>query len=246
VSPQGPKKDLYLKLGELVLEQVPTYRYLGVEMDEKLKFSEQVSKATLKTKRGIGMLNRTIRKWATSDVLKTAISSIALPIMLYGIETWFPPDLGKQKQVAKVQKYAARLVTNNFLHSTSYEDLLQQVGWQKIHYLVATRRLLTVKKYISGERHISKEVFKLKCPSTDRTSARIREATASHDIQLEIRKVKNVKEGKMAAAQTRKLWNALDKEAVTCSARKLEELLQQTNLLEKLTEKGALDNLTGV
>jgi hypothetical protein len=215
-------------------------------MDEKLSFAEQTSIAALKAKRGIGALNQALRKWASTAVLKTAHTNIALPSLLYGIESWFPPDVGKQKQVAKVQKYAARLVTNSFLHSTTYDDLIQCTGWQPIHHLVAARRLLSAKKYLTGERHISAEVFELKAPNSTRCSGRLKHSTAPHDLQLVTRTVKNAKEGKLAAAQARMLWNALDEDAATCTVKDLKELLKDGNVLKLLSQKGVLVELVDV
>ena len=100
--------------GEEII-QVQAYRYLGVEIDENFNFGAQAYKAALKTKQGIGAISRQIRKWATSEVLSKAITIIAIPALLYGIEIWFPPGDKHQRIVERVNKYAAidRLATRS-------------------------------------------------------------------------------------------------------------------------------------
>jgi hypothetical protein len=81
------------------LEQVTSYKYLGVEVDENFTFGKHTSKAVLKAKKCIGTLNRMLRKWASTKILSQAISTIALPAMFYAIEAWYPPHKKHQQQI---------------------------------------------------------------------------------------------------------------------------------------------------
>jgi hypothetical protein len=93
----GQSCDITLILNGVKLPQVKYCRYLGVEMDSNLSFSKQCSAVALKTKKAIGALIRLIRKWASSKVMKAAITSYIFPILLYAIEVWYPP-LDKDKK----------------------------------------------------------------------------------------------------------------------------------------------------
>jgi hypothetical protein len=66
------------------LRQVISYKYLGIDMDERLTFDQHSSRVVAKAKQGIGALCRLLRKWALQDVLNTTISSIAMQALLYG------------------------------------------------------------------------------------------------------------------------------------------------------------------
>jgi hypothetical protein len=112
------------------LEQVKSYKNLGVEVDENFTFGKHTSKAVAKAKQWIGTLNRMLRKWASSTILSQAISTIALPAMFYAIEAWYPPHKKHQQQIERVIKFAARLLTNNYDHSIQYEDLLSKLNWK--------------------------------------------------------------------------------------------------------------------
>jgi hypothetical protein len=74
----------------------------------------QVKKSISKARQGIGVMNRMLRKWASVHILKQAISSIVFPSLFYGIEVWFPHTCHLQNQLEKVNKFAARLILNDF------------------------------------------------------------------------------------------------------------------------------------
>jgi len=184
LASQSSQPSIKVHLGDTILEQVISYKYLGIDFDHKLSFASQTTRAVTKAKQGIGALCRTLRKWSSSKILNTAISSIAMPALLYGIETWFPPDVTKQIQVLKLQKYAARLLLNNFKEEISLVDLVNQVKWQPIHHIVATRRLLALRKYLEGTRYIDSEVFPLQIPESGiRKSSRLLERKYTNSIQ---------------------------------------------------------------
>jgi hypothetical protein len=109
---------------------------------------------------------------------------------------------------------------------------------------VAARRLLTLRKYLDGTRHISPDVFALEKDKETRMSARL--SKRSHDLQLTVPSAKNAKEGKLAAAQMRAMWNALDQATVNCTAKEFAERLRKGELLNQLLDKGLLRDAVGL
>jgi hypothetical protein len=194
---------------------VPTYRYLGVELDEQFNFSKQTASAVLKAKKGIGMLSQQLRKWAPMEVLSEAISKIALPALFYAIEVWYPPGEVHQKLIEKVNKFALRLLTNNFDSNTTYKYLLDKLKWKPLYRLVYERRLLCIKKYMDGSRFMFEEVFSPAPVKTSRSSTRLLLKINSHSLMLKTEEgQKNSREAKLSAAIMRKLWNLLDDKTV--------------------------------
>jgi hypothetical protein len=65
-----------------------------------------------------------------------------------------------------VQKFAARLICNNFSHETCYEDLLVAGNLRPIYRQVAERRLIALRNYMGGQRFMPDCVFPLApdCP----------------------------------------------------------------------------------
>jgi exonuclease III len=205
-----------LLLSGNTMEQVNSYRYLGVELDERLSFSTHTSKSVLKAKQGIGLVCRSLRKWAPKNILKTAITSIILPALLYAIEVWYPGGDCQQKQIEKLIKYAARLVLNNFRTDISYEALLDDLKWKSLSRVVMERRLLCVKKYLDGTRFTVDGVFSLQPPPTSRFSQRILSQKQRHQYQLALsNSQRNTLERRLAIEKMKELWNALP-ERVAC------------------------------
>ena len=245
----NPKKkpQISISVDENNLQQVSIYKYLGVEIDDRLNFAQHVSKTTLKTKKCVGALCSTLRKWASKKVFETAITSIAFPLMTYAIEVWYPPDSGQQRKLCRVQKYAARLLTNNFNRQTTYEDLLSSLNWKSFHRLVIERRLLSVYKYVHGTRYIDPHVFPLETANeTTRQSQRIRSSSRKHSLSLSTLSQKNQKESKLAAACMRSLWNALPPNVVTAPVKKFVEMTKSEEIFAMLVDRGVVIILDGV
>ena len=124
------------------LEKVEEYKYLGISIDDKLNFAKHTTTVVIRAKQIIGALSRALRKWSTAKVLKSAFTSIALPVLFYAIESWYPPNITQQYQIERVQKFAARLISNNFSQASSYEQLLDAANLRPIYRQVAERRRL--------------------------------------------------------------------------------------------------------
>jgi hypothetical protein len=210
-------------------------------MDQKLTFSDHTKQTVIKTKRSIGALCKWLRKWASTRVLNTAIQSISLPIMMYAIEVWYPPDLNNQKNVEKAQKFAARLITNNFKQETYYTDLLENVKWKPIYRLVAERRLMLIKKCMDGTRYAPEELFPLQQDCENRRSRRLAEsAHPTHSLMLSTNRQTNTKESKMAACKMVTLWNSLDETVIKLRMKAYQKYVGSDEAFNMFCSRGAI------
>jgi hypothetical protein len=240
VASLSKSESVTLSLNGENLRQVACYRYLGVDIEEKLNFATQTNRASTNMKRGIGVMNRLLRKWAPTSVLSTAIQSIVMPVLLYGIEVWYPPNTGHQIQIEKSQKFALRLITNDFKQETTYSNLLSRLKWTPIYRVVAERRLLNIKRYIDGLRYIPDDVFQLSTTNQPitRQSARLKEMGKKHSLNLLVsRENKNLLEEKLVAAVTRTMWNALDEETVRARYSEYEAIVKSASLFQSLIDR---------
>jgi hypothetical protein len=230
-------------LADKTLNQVSSYKYLGIEFDSKLSFANHVSKTVAKSNRGIAAICRLISKWAPKGILQQLIGSKVMPALLYGIELWFPPDIGKKKMLAKVQKFGARLVTNNFRPNELYKDLISQVDWIPLHHLVAIKRLLTMKKYAENLRFAPAGLFVHVQLENVRKSRRLLAKSNHHDKQVQIPFSKSLHAEKLAPAQYRKLWNALDQKLVSLPFNQFASQITDPSIMKMLEDVGALEQL---
>ena len=217
ISPsQRSNPKVKFTLNGVDLEEVAIYRYLGIQVDNKLNFALQTSKGVTSAKRGIGELCRTLRKWGHRSILSKAITGLVLPAFFYGIEAWYPPFQKEKLQLERVLKFAARMILNNFDHEIEYTALLDELKWKPIYQQVVERQILLIRKYLDGRRFISNEVFQLEVlDSQIRTSQRIASQRKKHHLQLQLRRGMGNNLGeKMAAAEMRRIWNHMDEETV--------------------------------
>jgi exonuclease III len=238
-----PVAPLTLYIQDEPLERTSQYKYLGVEVEEKFDFEAQTKKAVVKAKQAIGVLNRCTRKWASAQVLSYAINTIALPILLYAIEVWYPPHKFLRVQIERVNKFAARLITNDFNSNTPYDLLLNKTKWRSIHRRVTERRLSNVKKYMDGSRFVHEDIYKLSSYSTtQRSSQRLREKRVQNSLALEPHSnQKNQLEAKMVINQTIMAWNWLSEEMVRSSFSKFSTAILSDSMFHYLCEKGVLE-----
>jgi hypothetical protein len=200
-----------ISLGGEMLELVTTYKYLGVEIDNQLTFTPQTTKAVLKAKQAIGAMFRQLRKWAPIEVFKTSITSIVLPAFFYAIPIWYPPGNGDKIRLERVQKYAARLILNDFKKSTAYEDLLLKLDWKPLTRKVTEQRLQQMWKYVMEKEILPAEVFQMEEESHSRQSKRLlSKRNRTKMLVKSNNNQKNKKEEKLAAENMRRLWNSLE------------------------------------
>jgi hypothetical protein len=232
--------SISFKIGNDQLEQVSTFRYLGVYVDENFTFAMQSQVIAAKTKLAVGELNRTVRKWAPRTVFMEAVTKLAFPLYLYAIEVWFPPIEKERQRLEKVVKFAARLSLNNFRSDVSYLELLEKLKWKSVSRMVAERRLITIRKYLDGTKYIPNGVFEVATSNNNRFSQRLKEQKNRESFLLATFSQKNALEDKLSAAQMRLLWNELKEDQVLLSFSKYKEQIISDQLYETLRDRGLI------
>jgi hypothetical protein len=119
--------------------------------------------------------------------------------MTYSLESWYPHQVTLQNKVEQIKKFAAKLVTNNFI--ASYNTLLEKLNWKPLSQLAMEKRLQLAHHYVHGTRTFPNDVFALR---TLRTSSRI-----GHQWQLQMPLSQTTATAESPINTTRKHWNAL-------------------------------------
>jgi hypothetical protein len=246
LASSGNDLNIQLTLDGNQLQQVTTYRYLGVDIDDRFNFSSHTSRVVTCAKRGIGALCRSLRKWAPMEVLCKAITSIVMPAFFYAVEVWYPPNIKDQKKLERVIKYAARLTLNNFSPDAKYDELLSVINWRPLYRQVAEKRLLTIRKYMEGRRFVPDSVFPLFKEVSTRSSQRLKSQSPKHSLCLAIMKdQKNSLEDKLAAAQMRIIWNALDENTIKLKMTQFRQVIISDEVFNGLIERGVIQPVCG-
>ena len=92
------------------IEQVSTFRFLGVIIDSKLCWSDHIQYIKKKMSKGIGILHKA-KKILQKESLLTLYNCFIYPYIIYCIEVWGAASLKNLMSVLRLQKRAVRLLT---------------------------------------------------------------------------------------------------------------------------------------
>ena len=106
-------------IGNEVVKQVDSIKYLGVIIDKKITWSQQVDKIALKANRVRGFLHH-----CSSDVKNRCYKIFIRPILEYASIIWSPYYNKYANKLEAVQRRMARFVYNEYV-----TNLLKDLSW---------------------------------------------------------------------------------------------------------------------
>lgn len=105
------------------LEQVKSYKYLGLLLTADLSWSSHISSVCLKARKILGLLYRRFYGNVSQDALKQMYLSLVRPHLEYGSHVWNPHLEKDKKALESIQKFACRIVSAHW--DESYGNLLE-------------------------------------------------------------------------------------------------------------------------
>ena len=114
----------YTLKGE-TLANVSSTPYLGVCLSETLEGEAHIYKITSKANSTLGFLRRNL-KACPPKLRDTAYFSLVRSSLEYSSAVW---DHFRQKNIDKLERSAARFVTQNYRQTASVTSLIQNLGW---------------------------------------------------------------------------------------------------------------------
>ena len=121
-----------------VVQEVDSYKYLGVQIDSQLRWKEQAQRATANATKWILQYRRLTRPstGVRSKLMRQLYLAVALPKITYGIDIWYTPpskpagqvrnsgSAGVLRSLKKVQRIAALAITGTLRTSPNdYVDV---------------------------------------------------------------------------------------------------------------------------
>ncbi|KAK6191216.1 hypothetical protein SNE40_002953 [Patella caerulea] len=122
------------KMEGMSLEIVKNHPYLGVEIQEKLKYNLHIDNITSKASRVLGFLKRNLRHCPRS-VKERAYQTLVRPKLEYCSTIWSPQQKTQAKQIEQIQRNAARFVLSkpyNCQNPSSVTLMIQQLNWPSL------------------------------------------------------------------------------------------------------------------
>ena len=142
-----------LQLKNVTLEQVESYKYLGVTISSSLSWSEHIHSVCMKARRLVGLL---YRKFYT-DVLFKLYTAMIRPHLDYVCEVWSPHLRRDIDELERVQKLALRLCAKQW--DINYENLLYNFNLPSLADRRHYPRLCVMYKIINELVHFPNHVF---------------------------------------------------------------------------------------
>ena len=151
------------------LDQVKNNPYLGVILNEKLKWQPHVEKISKKANSVLGFLRRNLRHCHAS-LKETAYVSLVRPILDYACTVWDPHLAGDVQKLESVQRRAARFVCNDYNPCSSVTQMMSKLNWVPLADRRRDQRLVLMYKTLNN--HIAITPDTLDIESNLRTNRR--------------------------------------------------------------------------
>ena len=146
INPLHAKYDIH----NTILEEVNSAKYLGITIDRNLSWKDHCSSITKKANSTLAFIQRNMHS-CPENVKTVCYQTLVRPTLEYGCAVWDPHKKNQINMIEKVQKRAARFVTNNHTrtHGNS-EKNLASLGWLPLRERRARIKVTLLFKAFNG------------------------------------------------------------------------------------------------
>ena len=197
------KRNATTKWWVQLLIQQKHCQYLGINIQDNLKWKMQSQHAASKASRVLGFICRNFHH-ASTNIKEKLYRTLVRPHLEYGIAAW---DLYHTKDInvlERVQCRAARFVTNNYSYDASVSEMLKTLLWSSLQERRRAHRLTCLYKIHHNELDILKTYIK---PKMDRSRW-------GHDQQIQLYNTNLDLFTNSFFPQTIKDWNKLPQSTI--------------------------------
>ena len=103
------RRELMLYVNNEGVEQVSTYKYLGIHLDEHLSFSDHIDFIVNNSRCKLGMLKR-IRRYMNQDTSLMLYKTLVVPLFDYGDIIYMNTSVEQLDRIQKLQNVACRVI----------------------------------------------------------------------------------------------------------------------------------------
>ena len=114
-----------ISLCGIPLENVTTFKYLGVLLSSDLSWSSHIQKTCSKAGQLLGLLYRRFYRHSSEQTLRQLYISLVLPHLEYGSSVWSPHMQKDVAMLEKTQHFACKISTK--LWDSNYYELLDRL-----------------------------------------------------------------------------------------------------------------------
>ena len=187
-----------------VLQEVEDNKYLGVFIQNNLKWDKHSRYAASKASRMLNFIQRNFHS-CSKTVKGNLYKTIVQPHLEYANAAWNPGTQKNKDSLQKVQRRAARFVSNDFSPSSSVTSMLNDLKWDNIENRRTTQRLATLHKILHEEIDI---------PHHNYIQSKPQRSRRTHNKQFNLTNCTSTPFAQSFFPETIKLWNSLPQSTV--------------------------------
>ena len=116
-----------VKVNNTQMDRVVKHKYLGVHIDETLKWHAHVKVITKKISAGLAVL-KSIRPFILFDTGMSMYNALVMPCFNYCSTVWENIGIGLADKILKLQNRAARILT----FRGTLKCALDELGWERL------------------------------------------------------------------------------------------------------------------
>ena len=136
-----------LRLGNNIIKWTTSERLLGVQVDNKLSWSDHAANVAKSFASKLSLLRR--MRFLPQKQLEDFYTKVILPSVTYGLTVWGSCNKTHLKNLEKLHARAGRIV-NGLPWDTSAEDVLMRTGWDSLETMYKLRLTEFVFKCLKG------------------------------------------------------------------------------------------------
>ncbi len=149
VTKQPNPPPFFYQLSNSVLAEVPSSSYLGVTLQNNMKFDEHIDGVVAKANQMLGFCKRNL-KHAPSELKELSYYSLVRSLMEYSSAIWDPHLVKHKNSLEAVQRRAARWVKNDYKRDSSVTAMLEDLEWMTLEERRRFARLVMLYKLVHG------------------------------------------------------------------------------------------------
>ena len=165
------------------LEAVNSSKYLGVTINNHLKWDDHIGNVRSKASKTLGFLQRNL-KGCKQSVKATAYTTMVRPTLEYAATVWDPYHQTHIRSLESVQRRAARFATGNYYDRTpgSVTSMLQNLEWESLEERRTKSRLIMFYKITHDLIDIPSSAYLTPGDTRTRGSNRYRQLPTQKDV----------------------------------------------------------------
>ena len=138
------------------LKEAANEKDLGVLIDDKLCFKDQVAQSTAKANRMVGLIRRSF-DFLNEITLIQLYKSLVRPLLEYGHCVWQPYHKTLNSDIEDVQRRATKLIGS--LKEKTYPERLRLLGLPTLEHRRLRGDMIEVFKYLKGHYDVKRPAF---------------------------------------------------------------------------------------